>query len=538
MSATLEKFRAISPAEFFYRNREIAGFSNPTRALYQSVRELVENALDATDAHGILPNIEIKIEHVPNVEVKMWKESGGKVAAYRISVKDNGIGIPPQYVPEAFGRVLFSSKYVLRQTRGMFGLGAKMVVLYSQLSVGEPIEVVTSPIGSRRIYAFRIMIDVQENKPRILYRASWPKTSDWHGTLVKVTIAGDWSRARSRILEYIRRTAIVTPYANIVFATPDGEVYIYRRVTDKIPPPPRETKPHPHGVDIEMLRMMLRNTKAKTFFEFLVEEFQGIGKVTAERFISTYGFDPNKDPRSLTQEEIDKLVKALREFKDFRPPKSDHLSPIGAELIKLGLSTILKPEFVDAVTLKPIVYEGHSIIVEVGIAYGGAIQPSEQPILLRYANKIPLLYDERSDVAWKVITENIDWSYYGIQFPAPLAILVHVCGTKIPYKGVGKESIADVPEIEHEIEKGIRHVARQLKAYLAKKKREEEMQRKAITLIKYIPEVARCLSVFMNGDRSKNEQVLKNTLFELVKKKVGTMPPHIRSVEDVVLSIE
>jgi len=534
--ATTEKFQAISPAEFFYRNKEIAGFSNPARALYQSVRELVENALDATDAHGILPNIEVRIERD---KVKTY--------VYRISVKDNGIGIPPQYVPEAFGRVLFSSKYVLRQTRGMFGLGAKMVVLYSQITVGEPVEVITSPINSKRIYAFKIMIDIKENKPIILMRASWKKTGNWHGTLVRVAIEGDWGRAKSRIIEYIRRTAIVTPYANIVFETPDGEVYIYKRVTEEMPPPPRETKPHPHGIDLEMLRMMIKSTSATTLFDFLVQEFQGVGKVTAERFLKTYGFDPNKNPKELQQKELEELLKALRSFTEFKGPRSDHLSPIGAELIKIGLSAILKPEFVDAVTRKPVVYEGHSMIVEVGIAYGGEIPPQDHPILLRYANKIPLLYDEKSDVAWKVISENIDWSHYGIQFPAPIAILVHVCGTKIPYKGVGKESIADVPVLENEIENGIRQVARSLKNYLIKKRKEEEMQRKAITIIKYIPEVARSLAVFLRYSLEPakqsiadppSEQDLENMLFELVKKKLGTLPKNISSPRDVVLSIE
>jgi len=526
-----EKFKAISPAEFFYRNKEIAGFSNPARALYQSVRELVENALDATDAHGILPDIEIRIDR-----------DSVKTYVYRITVKDNGIGIPPQYVPEAFGKVLFSSKYVLRQTRGMFGLGAKMVVLYGQMTVGEPVEVVTSPMGSKKIYAFRIMIDIKDNKPVILYRASWPKNSDWHGTLVKVAIEGDWGRARSRIIEYIRRTAIVTPYANITFRTPDGEIYIYKRVTKNMPPPPRETKPHPHGIDLEMLRMMLKASSAKTLLEFLTLEFQGVGKVTATRFLTKYGFDANKDPKTLSQTEIESLYKALKEYNEFRAPRSDHLSPIGAELIKIGLQTILRPEFVEAVTRKPIVYEGHPIIVEVGIAYGGAIQPSETPILFRYANKIPLLYDEKTDVAWKVITENIDWSYYGIQFPAPLAVLVHICGTKIPYKGVGKESIADVPAIENEIENGIRQVARALKLYLAKKRKEEELHKKVITLIKYIPEVARSLSVFvLKPDPAMNgvtQEVLESKLFELVKAKIGEMPKSISSVKDVVLSVE
>ncbi len=528
MTATAEKFRSISPAEFFYRNKEIAGFANPARALYQAVRELVENALDATDAHGILPNIEVSIER-----------DSVKQHVYRISVKDNGIGIPEKYIPEAFGKVLFSSKYMLRQTRGLFGLGAKMVILYGQMTVGEPAEIISATINSKRIYSYRIMIDIKENKPIIVSKGIWPNNTGWHGTMVKVAIEGDWGRAKQKILDYIKRTAIVTPYANIVFRTPEGEIYTYLRVTETMPPPPRETKPHPHGVDLELIKTMITETKAQKLIDFISEEFQGVGNIIAERFLTKYGFDPSKDPKTLSKEELEFLVKALKEFNEFRKPRADHLSPIGAELIKIGLNSILKPEFADAVTRKPVVYEGHSIIVEVGIAYGGSIQPSEEVILLRYANKIPLLYDEKSDVAWKVVSENIDWSYYGIVFPAPLAILVHICGTKIPYKGVGKESIAEVPVIEKEIEDGVRQVARALKLYLAKKQREEEIMRKAVTIIKYIPEVARNLAVFSKANPVRiDEKELEMKIFELIKHKYGEYLSNISSPYDIVIGIE
>jgi DNA topoisomerase-6 subunit B len=525
---TLEKFKSISPAEFFYRNKEIAGFSNPARALYQSVRELVENAFDATDGHGILPNIEISIDRHPE-----------KLNVYRITVKDNGIGIPGEYIPEAFGKVLFSSKYVLRQSRGLFGLGAKMVVLYGQITVGEPAEIISATIGSKKVYMYRIAIDIKENKPIILYKAFWINTTNWHGTIVRVSIEGDWGRAKQKVLDYVRRTAIVTPYANIVFKTPDGDVYVYPRVTNKVPPPPKETKPHPHGVDIEMLKAMISETKAETLLDFLASEFQGVGEVMAQRFLQTYGFDPSKKVKELTAEEIEKLVKCLKEYNEFKKPRADHLSPIGAELIKIGLKQILKPEFVEAVTRKPVVYEGHALIVEVGIGYGGSIPPSDQPIILRYANKIPLLYDEKSDVSWKVVSENIDWKYYEIEFPAPIAILVHVCGTKIPYKGVGKESIADVPVIEKEIEEGIRYVARALKQYLLKKQREEEALRKAYIIIKYIPEIASALSIFASANPEKIDQkIFEAKLFEMVKSKYGEVLKNISSVRDVVIQSE
>ena len=546
-AAGLESFRAISPSEFFYRNKELAGFSNPARALYQSVRELTENALDATDAHGILPEINISIDKSDNQSEDI----------YSIAVQDNGIGIPPHYVPQAFGMVLFSSKYTLRQTRGMFGLGAKMVVLYGQITVGKPVEVITSPIKSSWIYGFKIMIDIKNNEPIVLERSSWRKESEWHGTAVKVSILGDWQRSKSKIIDYIKRTHVIAPYATIYFKDPEGKIYLLKRVTDLIPKPPRETKPHPIGVDLEMLKMMLSMTKRKTLLEFLENDFQGIGRKTAENIlknvvlgdgekagelsqeeekrlaeaISRWG---SKSPRRLSQEEIERLAEAIKKYNGFRRPSADHLSPIGDKILRIGLSSMFKPEFADVVTRKPTSYAGHAVIVETGIAYGGSIPMANDPteiLMLRFANKTPLLYDEGSDVSFKIIS-SMDWREYEVEFPAPIAVLVHICSTKIPYKGVGKESIADVPEIEAEIRNGLREVARKLRNYLSRKKREEEVARRAYSIIKYIPEISRSLSAIVGMGSSED---VEEKLLLLARSKLGI---DIKSIRDIVIGIE
>ncbi len=525
--SSVEKFRSLSAAEFFYRNKEIAGFSNPARAIYQTVRELVENALDAADSHGILPVVKVSISSDVIPE---------RPDVYLISVEDNGIGIPPDNIPQAFAQLLYSSKYVLRQSRGMFGLGAKMAVLYGQLTTGRPVEVVSSTINSSRIYFFRLAIDVKENRPIVLHRGSFKKEGDWHGTMVKLFIEGDWNRAKPKVYEYLKRTAIIAPYASIIFKDPSGNVVYFERSTTLMPRPPKEVKPHPHGVDMEQLKMLIHSTTAKTLKEFLIKEFQGIGEITSTTFLDTVKIDPAKDPKSLSNDEIELLVKSLKEYNGFKPPRADHLSYLGEEIIKTGLMTILKPEFVTAKTRKPRVYEGHPFVVEAGLAFGGDIPPSEEPVLLRFANKIPLLYDESTDVAWKVIepkTGSINWDAYEVKWPAPLVILVHICSTKIPYKGVGKESIADVPELEKEIESCIRDVARELKSYIIRKRKETEEAEKAIEIVKYIPDVATSLSAITN---ELSPEAITNNLMRLVLNKFKNVK--IRDVKDVVLSVE
>ncbi len=522
------EFKGISPAQFFYKNKQLAGFQNRVRALYQTIRELVENALDATDTHMILPTI--KVDITPD----------GEDGVFRITVEDNGIGIPPEHIPNAFGRVLYSSKYVLRQTRGTFGLGVKMAVLYAQSETGSPVEVYSTPIGRKRVFHYKIKIDIEKNVPIILEEGSYPSgDARWHGTRVSIRLTGDWGRAKNKIYEYFKRTAIIVPYSEIVFSDPEGNVFYFERATTKLPRPPRVTKPHPHGADIELINDMIKNTKARTIKDFLIKEFQSIGEVTARKILELAGIKPSTPPKSLKTHQIERLVRAFRSFKGIRPPRGDHLSPIGEDIIKIGLKAILKPEYVDAVTRRPAVHEGHAFIVEAGIAYGGAIKSSDTPLLLRYANKIPLLYDETADVSYKVLwkistsKDRLDWSQYEISFPAPIAVLVHICSTKIPYKGVGKESIADVPEIEREIEAALRHLLRGLKRYLLKKKKEMEESSRAVAIAKYIPDIAQSLAyITKKGDPDE----IAKKLLEMLNQRLRNVK--IRSIDEVVVKIE
>ncbi len=523
-----ESFRSMTPSQFFYEYKELAGFGSPSRALYQTVRELVENALDATDVHGILPDVFVSIEKVDASE-----------NYYRVTVEDNGIGIQPQHVPNAFGQVLYSSKYRLRQARGRFGLGAKMAILYGQIRTGMPVEVYTSPIGSSKIYYFRIKIDIEHNRPIVLGQGEFSNPSGWHGTRVSVVVEGDWPRARHRIHMYMQRTAIAAPYANIVFLDPDGKVTVYSRRINKLPPQPREVKPHPHGVDIELLKQLIKKTNARTLLEFMVEAFQGVGKKTAKAFLEYAGFPEDMDPRKLTDRQLEKLARKLREYPRFRPPSADALSPLGPEIIETGLRTILRPEFVVAVTRRPKAYEGHPFIVEVGIAYGGAIPPSNEPLLLRYANKIPLLYDEKADVAWKVVDpHNFDWKAYLVTFPAPIAVLTHIASTKVPYKGVGKESVADVVEIERELRNALREAARRLRDYLSKKMKEEEARKRIVTFMKYTPEVAKSLATILR-DYGVKENDLVEMLLTAMKKRLGISDEEFaKLVQGLEVSVE
>ncbi len=467
-----EVFQEISAADFFYRNRDIAGFTSPSRSIYSTIRELVENSLDACETGGIPPDIYVRLSH----------ESGplDGPGTYIVRVEDNGIGIPANVIPSAFGQVLYGSKYKLRQTRGTFGLGGKMALLYGQITTHSEAAITSSTGSKSRIAEVVLRIDIQQNKPVIVKNKNRTNKPHWQGTIIEFKTEADYSRAMPRILEYFKQTAIIVPYANITFVDPRGRLYKFLRGTTKVPPAPTETSPHPHGVDVETV--------------------QRIGETTARKFLQFASLGQKKNPRNLSGQDMVKLVNAMKNYDGFLSPDPTCLSPLGEDLLKTGIKKelgIMDQEietgsaFVTTLQRRPATYAGFPFIIEVGLASSKQIETQGKILLFRFANKIPLLFDEASDVSWKVVDTEIDWrNYKVVPGETPLAVFIHVCSTKIPYKTVGKEFIADRPEVEHEILNSIREVGRNLRLYLSKREHLTQEKRRLDVFEKYLPKVA------------------------------------------------
>jgi DNA topoisomerase-6 subunit B len=475
-----QTFEEISAADFFYRNRDIAGFTNPSRAIFAAVRELVENSLDAAESLKILPDIYVRLSYEG--------EASQETQIYKLRVEDNGIGIQPRHIPSAFGQVLFGSKYKLKQQRGTFGLGGKMAILYGQITTHQP-AYITSSTGQAKIYTYKLMIDIQKNRPLILDRKVLINKEQWRGTVVEFTLEGDYFRAMPKLLDYFKQTAMVNPYANLTFVDPKGRLYKFTRGTKEMPEPPKETKPHPYGVDVELLQRLIQITPSNNMLDFLKNHFHRVGDITAQKFLEFSALSPSKNPRRLSHEEIVRLMHNLKRFKDFLPPDASCLSPLSEELLRAGILKELKPEFVVVHQRKPATYAGHPFIVEVGIAYGGEVPKRGTFVIYRFANRIPLLYDEASDVSVRVITA-MNWRRYKVQPDMPIAILVHICSTKVPYKTVGKEFIADRPEIRKEVANGLRETARQIQHFMSKREHVDRERKRLGIFSKYLPRIA------------------------------------------------
>ncbi len=506
MSVLEPKLSEISAADFFYRNRSLAGFDNPVRATYTVIRELVENSLDAAEERDVPPKIMISLSFLRD------RKTGGNL--YRIIVRDNGVGLGSEEIPKAFGRVFVSSKYRLIQSRGTFGLGGTMALLYGQITTHRPFRVISARARST-ITEVMMKIDIKKNEPVVLEKKNLG-TANNPFTVVESYFEGDYGKARRKIVDYLRQTAIVTPYADIIFLDPDGVLYFFPRSTDEMPPRPKEALYHPKGVDLELLHRLLQRSRANTLKGFLKTNFQRVGDKTAAEVLKLARLPENLNPRKLGDEEIRALYYAIRSYDRFIAPDYTVLSPLSERLFEEGIKKELQPDFVRAVQRPPSVYGGHPFIVETAIAYGGRIRPTGEIQLYRFANRIPLLYDAASDVSYHVV-KNINWSLYGIKSleEEPIALFFHIASTKIPFKTVGKEFIANVPEVAHEVEAGFRACARELKLYLSKVRRRALIAKKAFLFRKFYEIIAENIAE-LTGSRPSVEILLERAFKDVM----------------------
>ena len=439
----------------------MAGFGNSTQAVYSTVRELVENSLDACE----------DAQRIPQVKVDIAARSSDKLC---IKVADNGIGLPYQKVPEAFGRVLYGSKYDLRQKRGTFGLGVTMAILYGQITTDSPVVVHTqNDSGPGRIY--NLFIDIEENLPIIEKVREEVRPTD--GTTVTLTLRGDLKRASERVIEYIRLSAIASPHAIIELAFNGNETVRVGGWSKGVPENPVPCKPHPRSVDLELLRRLIIKSPSKKIHDFLVDEFQQIGTRTATRFLKFIGFNTGIKMEALTRADLSRLSSSLRRFDGFGRPDSGCLSPIGEEPFLASLESLFNPSWNQYSRQTPSEWQGNPFFVEGVIAYGSEFSHVDTPTLYRFANRVPLLYDGSEDVMSKIV-KRLNWKHYGLSMSLPVALFIHFGSTKVPYRAAGKQSLAHEVEIEVEITSLIRKLGRALRKHSGRRDKARRDARK------------------------------------------------------------
>ena len=461
-----KKQKEISVSEFFEKNKQILGFDSLTRALITSVKEAVDNSLDACEDAGVLPEITVKIEKIENTE-------------YKVIVEDNGPGIVKKQVPNVFARLLYGSRFHTRaQRRGQQGIGVSAVVMYGQLTTGKAAKVRSKISDEDVAYECELILDTKKNKPDIISEdfVIWDRPQP-HGTRFEVNVKGKYIGGKQSIFEYLKGVAIVNPHAKITFTPPEGNAVVFERASETVPPPTKEIKPHPEGVELGEFLSMAKYTESRKMTSFLNTEFSRISYRVAREICELATVSPEMDPGKMTLEQAGATLDAIKKVK-IMAPETDCLSPIGETLIRKGLKNVLgnlKAEFyAPPITREPKVYGGNPFIIEVGIVYGGELSKEEPVQILRFANRVPLMYQQGACATTQAV-ENVDWRRYGLEqrggqgIPfGPAIIMIHVASTKIPFTSESKEAVANIPEIKEEIELALKACARRLKTHLNK----------------------------------------------------------------------
>src|SRR5437867_4571941 len=382
--------REISVSEFFTTNRHLLGFDNPRKALLTCVKEAVDNALDACEEAGILPEVIVKLEVVSNGEAP---PPPSQASRFRITVTDYGPGIVRQQVPRIFAKLLYGSKFHrLRMSRGQQGIGISAAGMYGQLTTGKPVRIISRTNARAPAHYFEVQIDTKKNEPLILEK----KQIDWEsprGTQVTMEVEGRYQKGRASVDEYVEQTIIANPHVKLTYLTPEGETKEHPRTYHELPPSPREIKPHPYGIELGMLLKMLQDTKSQWLSGFLAGDFSRVSPRLDEDLCKDAGLQPRALPRDVHGQAAENLYKAIQSTKIMAPP-TNCLSPIGERAILSGLYQQIKGDFYTAVSRPPAVYRGNPFVIEAGLAYGKGPEPAPES---QAKKEMPLAGGEQQD---------------------------------------------------------------------------------------------------------------------------------------------
>ena len=490
--------KQIAISEFFEKNKHFLGFDSLQRSIITAVKEAVDNSLDACEEARILPDIRVKISKIDS-----------KKDILELQTEDNGPGIPQKSIEKVFGQLLFGSRFhAIRQSRGQQGIGITGVVMYSQLTTGKPTHVLSKVASDPTAVSVNIGLDTRKNKAvksdqtRIIWEND-DQTMKEHGLRVTTRMKAKYQRGRQSVFQYLRMTSIVNPHADIMFTDPDGETYHWPRVTERLPSKVDAIKPHPHGIELGQLQRMCRESSDSRMTVFLRQNFSGVSMRAAKELCEAAELEITMKPKSLKPDDVRALLEAFQGEREVNgkaikllSPPTNCLSPIEEMLIKKGLSKTIDSKFVATMTRAPTVSHGNPFQVEVGLIFGEGMAADKHVEVLRFANRVPLMYQQGGCLLTKAI-ESVDWRQYGLEQAGgkgvpkgPAAILVHLASTNVQFTSEAKEALSDNEFVFEETRRAMLEMGRGLRKHLEKKKKMAKTREKFELINDILPAIA------------------------------------------------
>lgn len=583
------KQRDISVSEFFAKNRHLLGFDNPRKALLTTVKEAVDNSLDACEEAEILPDITVVIE-----DLQPDRPASAKSSRYRVTIVDNGPGIVRKQVEHIFGRLLYGSKFHrLKMSRGQQGIGISAAGMYGLITTGRPMMIQTRPNANKPAHHIELAMNTKTNRaevtvddetddfPLARLRALTPGTRELGddflsrrdyptGTSVSVELEGRYQRGRGSVDEFLELTAIANPHAKITFVPPSKEsgaeeedvpllkgrkaaaapetaqgetgegapapaapvqttetlgVTVFPRAVSDLPPETREIQPHPKGIELGILLQMLKEAESEnktyTLYNFLQDKFSRVSSATAGALCQKIGVTSRTKTSDIDHELAEKLFRELQEAK-LPPPPTDCLAPIGVRQLLAGMLKGVRAEFYAASSRDPAVYRGRPFQIEAAIAFGGELPADDTARVIRFANRVPLLFQQSACSSFKAVTETT-WRNYNLQQPrgglpvGPLVIMIHMASVWVPFTSESKEAIADYDEIRKEMKLALMECGRKLGTYLRKRTAMRREHERRDVFERYIGEIAKAVNAINGTDARK----LYDALLAQAKKRTA-----------------
>ncbi len=508
-----EKQRDIGVAEFFSRNRHLLGFDNKRKALMTTIKEAVDNSLDACEEAKVMPEIIVEIIDMQNDR-------------FKVIIEDNGPGIVKNQIPKIFAKLLYGSKFhSMKQSRGQQGIGISASVMYAQLTTGKAAKIISKISPTQPAHYYELRIDTSKNKPEIVIDEikEWKKE---HGTKVELDIEASYLGGAQSVDEYLKQTAITNPHTTIIYTNPKAEQIIFPRATEDLPKESKSILPHPYGVELGVLMNMIKNTDARTLQAFLSKSFSRVSTAAAKQICENAALLPATKPSQMSRETADQLMNGIKKTKLMMPP-TDCISPIGAEALEKGMRKEVNAEFYATISRSPSVYRGNPFVIEVGIAYGGNQDAEGSIRVLRFANRVPLLYQQGAGAITKSVIQT-GWRSYGLSQSSgalpvgPCTIAVHIASVWVPFTSESKEAIAHYPEIIKEVKLALQDCGRKLASYVRKKKSINAESQRRDYIETYIPHVSAALKELI-GFSAKEEENTKILLKQILEKERGKL---------------
>lgn len=506
-----------STAEYFAKNLQQVGFSSPLKAVLTTLKEAVDNSLDACEGADILPDIEIQV-------LKKGTGSTKNTDLIKIIVEDNGPGINPDDLAKVFGEYLASSKFGRGQcSRGQQGIGISAATTWAQLTNAKGAFVMSKTPSMRKAIRAQVDVDIKSNTGVLKNKETvdWDKKS---GTRVEFNIDGRVQlNGDGGLLTYIEGTVLVNPHLSLRYKLMDNDWVKIERVSTSVPAVPEATLPHPHTFKLGEFITHSTLFGKVALSNFLKTGFSRVSDQSLKDFVAK-GLPKNllNTPiTSIKQEEFKKIFQAVQDA-ELMAPSTKSVLTVGEESLAKSIQRLGETDFFAVVTRKPTICDFKPVVVEVALArFKNRNLEFDEPVqLLRFANRVPLQFDKSGcAITWAI--ESVNWKSYGLQQPkkslpiGPYIFAVSITSPFIKFKNASKETIDASEELVEEIRRALMQAGQKLSRHIKKEFREADLERKLAHIEQFGPILVDCLVRITKSSESrkkKAEEGLKKLL--------------------------